>query len=106
MENKEKIYDEKISPLVDKIISICSKENLSFFMTFQYNDKDFCTSYNGEDSHAVIPHHIVIQKCIVDKGVNVDSYIFWLIREARKYGHSSLNLKLLGVDEKPKDKED
>lgn len=41
----EKVYDEQINPLMDKIIAICKEHKLSFVASFQYNSKgDVCSS--------------------------------------------------------------
>ncbi len=50
--DKEAIYDERVSPLVDKIIEICKQENIPFIMEFALREKGentedlYCLSAN------------------------------------------------------------
>ena len=39
MIDKEAIYDEKISPLVNQIVDICKQENIPFLMDFALREK-------------------------------------------------------------------
>lgn len=36
--NLERVYDEQIAPLMEKIIEVCKKEGLPMFATFYYQD--------------------------------------------------------------------
>ena len=38
--NKEKIYDEQISPLMSQVIDICKKNNIAMLMTFSIPTED------------------------------------------------------------------
>ena len=100
-ENKEKIYDEEISPLMNKIIEICNDKEIPFFATFEFNDGEFCTSASRKNGHIILNHYEALRQCIQDNRVNVDKYIFWLKQIASETGHSSVHLKLLGVNENP-----
>ena len=56
----EKVYDEKISPLIAEIIAICKENNLPAAMCFQYksdneNEYEFCNS-------AVLPENRFISE--------------------------------------------
>jgi len=50
MYDKEKVYDEKIEPLMTEIISICAKHDIKMFATFYLkekvtdNDDMYCTT--------------------------------------------------------------
>ena len=106
MENHETIYDEKIHPLMDQIISICKEHGIPMFAEFQYSEDGFCKSMNaGTDieSHILFSYLDALTKCICDKGINIDSFMFAVMRHAREFGHSSIVLKQLGVDCKAKD---
>jgi len=97
MENKEKIYDEQISPLMAKIIEICKAENIPMFAEFQYADLDFCTSiiYPDVDGRNVTTKlYDVLSKCRNEEGVNVDQFFFYL---AKNYPNkSSIVMGMLG----------
>lgn len=106
MEDKEKVHDEEITPLIKKIIAICKKENIPFFASFQYSDDEFCISLMRDNNdHIVFKHYDAIRQCIQGHQINVDTYILWLMRLAEKEGHSSVYLKLLGVSLHPEEKE-
>lgn len=44
MQDLEKVYDEKINPLMAQIIAICKEHNMPFVASFQYSDDGLCTS--------------------------------------------------------------
>jgi hypothetical protein len=105
MENHETIYDEKIHPLMDQIISICKEHEIPMFAEFQYSEDGFCESMNAGtniESHILFSYLDALTKCISDKGINIDSFMFAVMRHARECGHSSIILQRLGVDIKPK----
>lgn len=53
MYDKEKIYDEQISPLMTKIIEICQKNDISYMADFYLkeptdeNSEMYCTSFQN-----------------------------------------------------------
>jgi hypothetical protein len=97
MKNKEKIYDEEISPLIKKIVEICEKNDIPLFATFQYSDELFCSTHIfGDGKHPVFEHYDAIRQCAQHSSVNVDKYIFWLLKTSRGKKHSSLFLHRLG----------
>lgn len=101
MNDKEKIYDEEIFPLMEKIIGICKKHKIPFFASFQYAGDSFCSSKSRFGEHIVFDYYDAIKQCIEDKGVNVDKLMFWIMREAKKKGHSSIILSQLDVPMEP-----
>jgi hypothetical protein len=40
----EKVYDEKISPLMTEILRVCKEHDLPMVACFQYATESFCTS--------------------------------------------------------------
>lgn len=46
VKENEPVYDEKIAPLMQQIIDICSEHELPFFAVFEYNPNEFCVSSN------------------------------------------------------------
>jgi hypothetical protein len=103
MKDNEKIYDEQISPLMTKIIEICKEHKIPFFAEFQYSDEGFCRSaifgQREYGSHYVFQLYDALRQCVEKDGVNIDKFLFALMRRARKTGHSSLILRQLGVEE-------
>ena len=101
MDDKEDIYDKEISPLMEKIIAICKAHEMPFFATFQYSDEGFCSSSQQKNGHDVFHHYNAIRQCIETPGFNIDKYLMWVEKTARKTGHSSIYLTMLGVETTP-----
>jgi hypothetical protein len=104
MENLEKVYDEQISPLMKQIIDICKENKMPMFAEFQYGDTDFCkTRLCGEDwpGHFLFNHLEVLTQCMQEGGINIDKYMFWVMRHAKKQGHSSMILSQLDIPTEP-----
>lgn len=81
MDNKEKIYDEQIAPLMGKIIEICKNENIPMFAEFQYSDLDFCTTCiypEVEGRNIIMMLYNILSKCRFENGVNVDQFFLHL----------------------------
>lgn len=106
MNDKEKIYDEEISPLMEKIIEICKKHKIPIFASFQYSDDNFCTSKARLGGHIVFDYYDAIKQCIENEGINIDKFMFWVMNGAKKEGHSSIILSRLDIPMKPEQKED
>ena len=102
MENKESVYDKRLSPLMTEIIRICKEEEIPFFTSFEFADGAFCTSAI-DTGHPIIEHYRALSQCAAGGGVNVDKYMFWVAGTARKEGHSSLVLHQMGVPETPEE---
>lgn len=96
MEDKEAIYDDQIAPLMTQLIEICRREGVPMFASFQYGDAGFCTSALST-GHCVFNHYMALAQCSEHGGVNVDKYMNWVAKDARKNGHSSIYLKMSGV---------
>lgn len=101
MDNKEHIYDEQISPLVQQLIKVCQDNGIPMFATFQFAQTGFCTSALST-GHKVIDHHRAMAQCASDDGaVNIDRYLRWVTKAAWKEGHSSLFLLNAGIPLQP-----
>ena len=103
MIDKEKVYDEEIFPLMEKIIDICNNHEIPLFTTFQYNDDGFCTTCATKESHSVFYYLDAIRQCIQDDSINIDKFIMWAMKRAKKTGHSSVILKHLDVPCTPRE---
>ena len=95
--DKEKIYDDEIAPWMTDIIAICKKHKMPFFASFQYSDDGFCTTSGRLGGHAVFDFYEAIKQSIEKDGVNIDKFMIWVMREAKKKGHSSIILSQLDV---------
>lgn len=97
MENKEKIYDEQIAPLMAKIIEICSAEQIPMFAEFQYAELEFCQSYiyPKVDGRSVMTKlYNVLSHCRTEEGVNIDNFYLYIARNHPN--ESSIVMSLLG----------
>ena len=79
--DKEKIYDDKISPLMGEIIKICKKEGINFVSSFylaaetEEVDKLYCTTYiDGEEESDLLKQSIGL---IYGKGVYFLGLYYW-----------------------------
>lgn len=97
MENKEKVYDEKISPLIKEIIAICKEEEIKMFAEFQYSETDFVRSIvhkDAETDNIIFKLYNILSQCKEREGVNVDKFFF---NVARKFKNkSSIIMERLG----------
>lgn len=100
MEDKEAIYDDQISPLMTQLLEVCQREGIPMFASFQYSENGFCTSAL-RTGHCVFDHYTALSQCSAHGGVNVDKYMNWVAKDARKNGHGSIYLKLAGIPEVP-----
>lgn len=98
--NKEQVYDEQISPLMTQLLEVCQREGIPMFASFQYRDEGFCTSALST-GHCVFDHYRALSQCAEIRGVNVDKYMNWVAKDARKNGHSSMYLKMSGIPTEP-----
>ncbi len=111
---KEKIYDEQISPLMQQIIKVCKEHKIPLFADFGFNPipmeedeegrypADSClTSLMGEgyDHHWVFNHFNVLHQCrSLDNAVNIDKYFRWMEKQVEELGsHGSMYLTQLGI---------
>lgn len=96
MEDKEAIFDEQIVPLMTQLLKICQREGVPMFTSFQYSEEGFCTSALST-GHCVFEHYRALAQCAEPGGVNVDKYMNWVAKGARKNGHSSMYLNMAGI---------
>lgn len=110
---KEKIYDEQISHLIQQVIEICKKNKIPMFANFGFDPvpkvedeegrypADSCVSSllgEGYNHHWVYEHFNVLHQCRCETGVNVDKYFMWLEKQVKEHGgHGSIYLSQLGI---------
>lgn len=98
--DREKIYDDEISPIVTQLIAKCKEHKMPLFLECEFNSGNFCkTNIAPEDwnPHAVFTTFEVISRCIQDGGVNIDKYLMWVIKQIEKNGgHGSIYMSKLG----------
>lgn len=47
--NNEPIYDEQISPLMQRILAICKEHNIPMVASFEFHEGDYCSSMLAPD---------------------------------------------------------
>ena len=97
----EDVYDNEISPLIAEIITICKRDKMPMFASFEYSEGDFCTTSMPFDGHPIFAYHEALRQCTEDGGINIDKLMFWIMAGARERGHSSLILSQLGISTEP-----
>lgn len=74
LEDNEDIYDEQISPLMERIIAICKKHEIPMIMSFEFAPEEFVTTrlpFKGETGkfaealHIIRPEHRMSTSTIV-----------------------------------------
>ena len=102
MIDKEDIYDSKISPLVLELFKVCQEEGIPMFATFQYGDEAFCSTALST-GHIMIDHLRAVSQCAQGSGVNIDKYLFWVVKKVKEenLGHSSIFLHQAGISIEP-----
>jgi len=99
MENKEKIYDEQIAPLMNQIIEICRSENIPMFVEFQYSDSDFRKTLvypNVDGRNVTMRLYDVLSTCRIEEGINIDDFFLYLTRNFPNSG--SMVMRMLGKE--------
>jgi len=98
--NREKIYDNEISPIVQQLIEKCKEHKMPLFVECEYNSGDFCkTGLNPKEwnPHPGFTTLDVITQCFQRDGVNIDKYFMWLLKQVKEAGgHGSIYLSMLG----------
>jgi len=99
MENNEKFYDDEIAPTLLLLCKKCQDQGIPFLASIGYAPGEIGrTAFVPVGSHAVIEIGNVLAQCgAMGTAINIDNFLFWLMKWARKVGHSSIILSQLGV---------
>lgn len=80
MKNKEKIYDEKISPFVGEIIKICKKEKIPMFAEFQFSHYGYCMSCIPNKENKIFQIYQAVSQSKSGENINIDKLLMWFIK--------------------------
>lgn len=95
----EQIYDAEIAPKLQELAELCKKHGLSFVAVCEYaTGQTGLTFTSPMDEDTTGATMFLAQTAALARG-NFDALTFALMRHARKFGHSSMILKQLGVHE-------
>lgn len=87
MHDLETVYDDEISPLMEKIIAICHKHEMPMLASFCYRDndgdgQDFCTTYiNPAGRHVDALREAA---AIVQYGPKITAFTITTVREKQE----------------------
>lgn len=62
----ERVYDQRVSPLVKKLIAVCEKEGLDFVMGFGIGEGKLCTSLSLRPE---APDQLVLAARMLQRGI-------------------------------------
>jgi Zn-finger domain-containing protein len=79
MKNKEKIYDEQISPLLREAAELCQKNDIPFFSEAQFSKTGFCQSTNIMKKN-VFKTYNAISQCKQEDTINIDKFLMWALK--------------------------
>jgi len=81
---KEIIYDEQISPLMQKIIEICKEHDIGMFAEVEISDSlsEGCTSNINMNKSMRMDMLYILSRCGEDNSVNIDKFFMNI---AKKY---------------------
>jgi len=85
MEDKEKIYDDEICPLMGQIVKICQEKKVDIFTSFllKSNEEDYMTCDTGfaYEQKQRVDILTAITRCFDERGIfNIDKFLFFLIK--------------------------
>lgn len=78
--DKEKIYDEQVSPLIERAGKICIDNNMPFFYETKFSDTGYCTSYNISDDLFMLVCSALSQSK-TEQTINIDNFLMWFIKK-------------------------
>ena len=90
----EKIYDDKVAPLLKEAANICKKNNMSIVCIVEFSPN--CTgetiSITGKQGIETTMAYLAVKS-----NGNADKMLFNLVHYAKEKGHNSIMLKKLGA---------
>lgn len=99
MSNQEKIYDEEIAPLLLKAGEICQKHGMTIVAQVEYEPGEFgLTAAMGENPSLAMQ----MLRWLAMAKTDIGRFLRQVQNHARKHGHSSASLYLLGVEPIPR----
>lgn len=99
MSPEEAFYDAEIAPVLLALCKKCQDRGLGFLAMVQYDPDGSVgrTVSLPANASAVLRYANALGQAQTAGGVNIDGFMFAVMREARETGHSSMVLMQLGV---------
>lgn len=105
-QTKEEFYDSEIAPVLAELAKKCQDRGMAIIAAVDIGGADHGrTAAIPENSHPVFGWLNALAQCAEEKGVNIDKFMFGIMRDAVERGHSSTVLRSLGISLKPKAEE-
>jgi len=82
--DRERIYDEEISPIMQQLIAKCREHKMPLFVECEFAKGDFCKTNVAPkewDAHVGFITLDIITQCFQENGVNVDKYLMWIVKQ-------------------------
>ena len=101
---REAFYDAEVAPVLLDLGKKCQVRGMAFFALVDWSGEGNVgrTLSLPVKSPAIIRYAEALARCDCGNGaVNIDSFMFAIMKEAREIGHSSIILHQLGVALKP-----
>lgn len=102
----EEIYDAEIAPALLKISQRCQELGFPFVACVEWEQKEgqrgrteFCPPTNNPETRPTAAQ-LLVHYAARSNG-NVDALLMGVMKDSRKYGHSSIYLKMLDVPLEP-----
>lgn len=103
-EEREAFYDAEVAPLLMSLCKQCQDRDISFLAMVDYTgtgDIGRTASLQADAPGAIRYANAISQYSLPRGAVNIDGFMFAVMKEARETGHSSIILEQLGVPVKP-----
>lgn len=99
--DNEEFLDKEINPVLAELMQRCHDRGMSFIAVVDYNGLGHTSRTYGSvaDSPPIFKWLDALAQCGEERGFNVDKFMFAVMREAEKTGHSSVVLTMLKVPE-------
>lgn len=94
---KELVYDREIAPLMTQIIATCQEHGIDIHATFDLGKDLLCTTHIASNQSPMFRMLWYTDRTMG----NFDLFMSAMRKDAAKYGHSSIELSLMGIPESP-----
>lgn len=101
-EEREAFYDAEIAPELLRLGKLCQDNGLSFHSIVEWNPGDTGRTMCLVEGFSL---QMDLSRALFESNGNIDAFLFYLMKRARKTGHSSIVLHQLGVSHEPEKEE-
>lgn len=95
---REAFYDAEIAPELLRLGKLCQDNGLSFHTIVEWNPGDTGRTMCLVEGFSL---QMDLSRVLFESRGNIDAFLIYLMKRARKIGHSSIVLHQLGVPHEP-----